>query len=188
MTLPEFSLRQTVLVNVLFVVCLIAGIAAFTRIPVEYYPDVTLNAVVIITAWPGASAEEIERLVSQKLEEELASVTDISEMRSTSRADFSEVMIELDEMLDEAEYESALNDIRAALDRVDDLPESAEEPLMREIIAQAPVVSVAIVDVGDVGPTTLREIARALPPRKPCWPPFLILPMGKKAAKFHQAD
>ncbi len=160
MTLPEFSLRQTVLVNVLFVVCLIAGIAAFTRIPIEYYPDVTLNAVVIITAWPGASAEEIERLVSQKLEEELASVTDISEMRSTSRADFSEVMIELDEMLDEAEYESALNDIRAALDRVDDLPESAEEPLMREIIAQAPVVSVAIVDVGGVGPTTLREIAR----------------------------
>jgi multidrug efflux pump subunit AcrB len=159
-TLPEFSLRQTVLVNVLFVVCVLGGIGAFTRIPIEWYPDVTLNAVVIRTAWPGASAEEIERLVSQKLEEELASVTEISEMRSTSRSDFSEVLIDLDEMLDASEYESALNDIRAALDRVDDLPEDAEEPLMREIIAQAPVVSVALVDVGGVGETTLREVAR----------------------------
>jgi len=159
-TLPEFSLRQTVFVNVLFFVCLLGGIAAFTRIPVEYYPDVTLNAVSISTVWPGASAEEVERLVTQKLEEELSAVTDIQEMRSTSRADISTILIDLDEMLDEAEYESAVNDVRAALDRVDDLPEDAEEPYLREIFAQAPVVSIAIVDVGGVGPTALREIAR----------------------------
>ena len=55
MTLPEFSLRQTVFVNVLFVVCVLGGVAAFTRIPVEYYPDVTLNAVSISTVWPGAA-------------------------------------------------------------------------------------------------------------------------------------
>ena len=62
MTLPEFSLRQPVFVNVLFFVCLLGGIAAFTRIPVEYYPDVTLNLLVVATPWPGASAEEVERI------------------------------------------------------------------------------------------------------------------------------
>jgi multidrug efflux pump subunit AcrB len=159
-TLPEFSLRQTVFVNVLFVVCVLGGVAAFTRIPVEYYPDVTLNAVSISTVWPGASAEEVERLVTQKLEDELSAVTDIQEMRSTSRADSSTILIDLDEMLDESEYESAVNDVRAALDRVDDLPADAEEPYLREIVAQAPVASIAIVDVGGVGPTALRAVAR----------------------------
>ena len=160
MTLPEFSLRQTVLVNVLFFVCLLGGIAAFTRIPIEYYPDVTLNQAVITTIWMGASAEEVERLVSQKLEEELSEVTDIDEMRSTSQADMSTIMIDFDEMLDQQEYESALNDVRAALDRVQDLPADAEEPYLLEIIADVPVVSIALVDVGGVGPTALREIAR----------------------------
>ncbi|MFP6629013.1 MAG: efflux RND transporter permease subunit [Myxococcota bacterium] len=160
MTLPEFSLRQTVLVNVLFFVCLIGGIAAFSRIPVEYHPDVALNAVGIATVWSGASAEEVERLVTQKLEEELSAVTDIDEMRSTSQADSSTILIDFDEMLDEAEYESAVNDVRAALDRVDDLPADAEEPYLYEIVATAPVVSIAVVDVGGVGPTALREIAR----------------------------
>ena len=141
MTLPEFSLRQTVLVNVLFFVCLIGGIAAFSRIPVEYHPDVALNSVGIATVWPGASAEEVERLVTQKLEEELSAVTDIDEMRSTSQADSSTILIDFDEMLDEAEYESAVNDVRAALDRVDDLPADAEEPYLYEIVATAPVES-----------------------------------------------
>jgi len=159
-TLPEFSLRQTVLVNVLFFVCLLGGIAAFTRIPIEYYPDVTLNEAAISTVWVGASADEVERLVTQKIEEELSSVTDVDELRSTSQADLSTILIQFDEMLDEAEYESALNDVRAALDRVDDLPADAEEPLMQEILAEVPVVSVAIVDVGGVGPTAIREIAR----------------------------
>ena len=118
MTLPEFSLRQTVLVNVLFVVCLLGGLAAFDRIPVEYYPDVSLNAVAIGTVWPGASAEEVERLVTQRLEEELGVVTDIHEMRSTSQANSSTILIDFDEMLDQSEYESAVNDVRAALDRV----------------------------------------------------------------------
>ncbi len=160
MTLPEFSIRQNVLVNVLFFVCILGGLAAFSRIPVEYYPDVTLNAVSITTVWPGASAEEVERLVTQKIEEELAEVTDIAEMQSTSQADRSGILIDLDEMLDDAEYESAVNDIRAALDRVDDLPDDAEEPYLYEIIAQAPVASIAIVDTGGVGPTALREVAR----------------------------
>ena len=160
MTLPEFSLRQPVLVNVLFFVCLLGGMAAFSRTPIEYYPDVTLNQLWIGTYWTGASADEVERLVTQKLEEELGAVTDIDELRSTSQSGFSEILIELDEMLDEQEYESAINDVRAAIDRVEDLPEDAEEPLLQEILAQAPVVSVALVDVGGVGPTALRELAR----------------------------
>ncbi|MEN8180916.1 MAG: efflux RND transporter permease subunit [Myxococcota bacterium] len=162
MSVPGFSIRQTVLVNVLFFVCLLGGWAALARIPVEYFPNINLNEVVIDTVWSGASAEEVERLVTQKLEDELRGLTDIDEMRSTSQANLSEIVIEFDETLDDVGYQGAVNDVRAALDRVNDLPPDAEEPVLTEIIIGevSPAVMLAVLDVGGVGPTALREVAR----------------------------
>jgi len=159
-TLPEFSVRQSVLVNVLFFVCVLGGLAAFSRIPVEYYPDVSLNSMGVSTVWLGASPEEVERLVTQKIEEELSTVEDIKEMRSTSSADQSQILIDFDETLNDEAFESAVNDVRAAIDRVVDLPADAEEPFLFEIKASIPVLFVAITDEGDVGPVALREVAR----------------------------
>ncbi len=167
MSLPAFSVRQTVLVNVLFFVFLLGGWAAFQRIPVEFFPDITLNTVQIDTVWTGASAEEVERLVTTKLEDELRSVGDIDEMRSVSQADQSLIVIDFDETLDDLEYEAAVNDVRGALDRVDDLPEAAEEPILREITLGevGPVALVAVVDLGGAGPVALREVARDIATR-----------------------
>ena len=155
------------LVNVLFFVCLLGGLAAFSRIPVEFFPDVNLNEATITTVWTGASAEEVERLVTQKLEEELLAVADIDKIHSVSQTDVSTIMVDFDEYLSEIEYEAALNDIRAALDRVRDLPADAEEPWLTEIKFSeiAPAVMVALIDTGGVGPVTLREVGRDIKTR-----------------------
>ncbi len=167
MTLPEFSVRQTVLVNVLFVVCLVGGWNALKLTEVEYFHDVTLNQVVVTTVWTGASAEEIERLVTAKLEEELLTVSNIEEMRSSSQSNLSMITIDIDENLDTTEYESAVNDIRGALDQVQDLPLDAEEPTLREIITAdvSPIVFIAISDVGGVGELAIRDIAQEIESR-----------------------
>ena len=167
MTLPEFSVRQTVFVNVLFVVCMVGGLGALGLTEVEFFHDVTLNQVVVTTQWTGASADEVERLVTAKLEEELLTVSNVDEMRSASQANVSMISIDFDETLDTVEYESAVNDVRAALDLVDDLPPDAEEPELREIITAevSPVVFVAISDTGGVGPLALRELAREIESR-----------------------
>jgi HAE1 family hydrophobic/amphiphilic exporter-1 len=161
-TLPDFSVRQTVLVNVLFVVCLVGGWNALQLTEVEYYHDVTLNQAVITTLWQGASADEVERLITAKLEEELQTVGNIDEMRSASQSNVSMISLDFDETLDTVEYESAVNDVRAALDRVQDLPLDAEEPEMREIITSevAPIVMVVVADVGGVGELAVRDVAR----------------------------
>jgi HAE1 family hydrophobic/amphiphilic exporter-1 len=167
MTLPEFSVRQTVLVNVLFVVCMVGGWNALSLTEVEYYHDVNLNQVVISTQWTGASADEIERLVTTKIEEELRTVADIDEMRSASQANLSVITIDLDETLDDADYESAVNDLRSALDRVEDLPLDAKEPQLREIITTdiSPILFIAISDVGGVGDLAIRDVAQELESR-----------------------
>ncbi len=167
MTLPEFSVKHTVLVNVLFVVCMLAGAAALTLTEVEYYHDVTLNKVVIGTRWTGASADEVERLVTTKLEEELLTVNNIDEMRSASQSGVSLITIDIDETLNQVEYESTVNDLRGALDQVQDLPQDAEEPTLREIITAEvnPVVFIAVTDVGGVGDLALRDVAQEIKSR-----------------------
>lgn len=167
MTLPEFSVRQTVLVNVLFVVCMVGGWNALQLTEVEYFHDVTLNQVVITTQWTGASADEIERLVTSKLEEELLTVGDVDKLRSASQSNVSVISLDLDEGLGTIEYESAVNDIRGALEQVEDLPLDAEEPQLREIITAdvRAVVYIAVTDVGGVGPLAIRDLSQEIESR-----------------------
>ena len=105
-SLARFSVDQAVLVNILFFVCLLGGLAAALRSPIEFFPDVNLNEVTITTVWNGASAEEVERLVSQKIEEELLSVTAITKLHSISQANVSTIYIDFDEYLEEVGYEA----------------------------------------------------------------------------------
>ncbi|MEM9177108.1 MAG: efflux RND transporter permease subunit [Myxococcota bacterium] len=167
MTLPEFSVRQTVFVNVLFFVCMIGGWNALQLTEVEYYHDVVLNQVVVTTSWTGASADEVERLVTAKLEEELITIGDIEEMRSASQSNLSMISLDIDETLDTVEYESAVNDIRGAIEQAEALPLDAEEPSLREIISEevSDVVFIVVSDTGDVGPLALRDIAQEVESR-----------------------
>ena len=122
MTLPEFSVRQVVLVNILFVVCLGAGFIAFARTPVGFLPRIDFNTALILTPWPGASADEVERLVTTRIEEELVDIDGLDELRSVSRAGMSQIQVQFDESLSVAEYESGMNDLRTAMDRQDCRP------------------------------------------------------------------
>ncbi|NNL65869.1 MAG: efflux RND transporter permease subunit, partial [Myxococcales bacterium] len=167
MNLPEFSVRQTVLVNVLFVVCMVGGCGALRLTEVEYFHDVVLNQVVVTTTWTGASADEVERLVTAKLEEEIQTVSNVDEMRSASQANVSMISVDFDETLDGIDYESAVNDVRGAIDRVNDLPLDADEPVVREIVSTeiSPVVMIAVTDVGDVGELAVRDMAKEVASR-----------------------
>ena len=108
MTLPEFSVRQVVLVNVLFFVCLGAGLVSYLRTPVDFFPLIDSNVAAITTIWPGASAEEVERLVTTRIEEELVDVDGVHAIRSVSRAGVSLILVQFDETLSDAAYESGL--------------------------------------------------------------------------------
>ena len=162
MSLPEFSVRQIVLVNLLFVIILVTGLVASTRIPIDVYPDLSFNTALVNTVWAGASADEVERLVTTKLEDEIRDVDGIKNLTSFSQAGFSKIEVEWDESLSEIAYEAAINELRAAVDRVNDLPDDADETLIRELSVSEinNVVMIAVKDVGGVGEYALREIAR----------------------------
>ena len=65
------SLEQRILVAVLALLLIAAGIRAWTRLPVDAYPDLSPPMVSITAQWPGHSAEEIERLITVPIEREV---------------------------------------------------------------------------------------------------------------------
>ncbi|MEE2674460.1 MAG: efflux RND transporter permease subunit [Myxococcota bacterium] len=164
MSLPRFSVRQVVLVNLLFVVLIVAGLLSAARTPLDLFPDVSFNQAMVLTVWSGASAEDVEKLVTTRLEDEIRKVTGIKKSSSFSSQGLSEISIEWDEDLSEVEQQSRLNDLRGAIERTTELPADAEEPILREL-SMAEVQNTAMValsDVGGVGEFALREVARDL--------------------------
>ncbi|MDJ0849420.1 MAG: efflux RND transporter permease subunit [Myxococcota bacterium] len=167
MSLPRFAVRQVVLVNLIFALLMLAGVQIARRVPIDLFPDISFNSSLIVTTWRGASPQEVERLVTQQLEDEIDDVTGIKEILSYSSSGLSEINVEWDESLSDIDYEAALNDLRAAIDRVDDLPEDAETPILLELSVgeSYPVALVTVADVGGVGEYTTREVARDIQDR-----------------------
>jgi HAE1 family hydrophobic/amphiphilic exporter-1 len=138
------------------------GFIAFSRTPVDFFPDISFNSSSIATVWNGASADEVERLITTKIEEEIRDIAGIKDLTSESGANLSLIGVAWDESLSDAEFESATNDLRAAVDRVDDLPPDAEDPHIRELSVGEvyPILMVVIVDAGGLGEIALAEVAR----------------------------
>ena len=84
MSIVGFSIRQPVMVNLFMILIIIAGLFAFNSISKEEFPEITLNAVSIVTTYPGVSPEEIEELITKPIEEEVADVEDIDNISSFS--------------------------------------------------------------------------------------------------------
>ena len=164
MSLIRFSARQVVLVNLSFVVLMLAGVLVSSRIPVDVFPDISFNSAILITPWPGASADEVERLVTRKIEDEVRDIVGIKEWYSFSSEGLSEISIEWEESLSKFEQQAALNELRAAIDRVSDLPADVDESILKELSVSevSNVCMITLTDKGGVGEYTLRELARSL--------------------------
>ncbi len=164
MSIVRFSVRQVVLVNLAFIVLMLAGILISRRIPVDVFPDISFNSAILITPWPGASADEVERLVTRKIEDEVRDVIGIKEWRSSSSEGLSDISIEWQEDLSEFEQQAALNELRAAIDRVSELPEDVDETFLKELSVSevSNVCMITLTDMDGVGEYTLRELVRSM--------------------------
>ncbi len=105
-------LRNRYLLVLSIVVALGAGLFAFQQLKRTEDPRITNLYPIIITPFPGASAERVETLVTERLEDELAEVDTIKKMTSTSLAGVSVINIELVASTDERSYREIFAEIR----------------------------------------------------------------------------
>ena len=142
--ITELAVGNGTSVFLLTLMIFLFGLGAYSSIPKEQFPEVSLPTVFINTPYPGNSAEDIENLVTRPIERELQSVTGIKDITSSSVQDFSVVI---------AEFQSG-EDIDEAVDRVKDAVDKAKselpndlpsDPLVQDInFAEIPIVTVNI--------------------------------------------
>jgi multidrug efflux pump subunit AcrB len=140
----EFFLKRRVLTNLLTLFIIFVGGWQAYHVRREAFPEVDFDIVTITTPYPGASPEEVERLVTDKIEDELRSVSGIDKVSSFSLEGRSLITIWLDEDLKERHKARAVSDIEQAVNRVQDLPGLAEKPLVEEMTSDRPLIALSV--------------------------------------------
>ncbi|MGH7369072.1 MAG: efflux RND transporter permease subunit, partial [Candidatus Rokuibacteriota bacterium] len=141
--LAEVCIRRPVFAAMLILFLVVVGAVSWMRLGVDRFPVVDLPTVIIRTQLPGASSEEVEIQISQRLEEAINTVAGIDEMRSISAAGSSILVVTFDLDID---IEAAAQDVRDRVATVlATLPEDAEPPLVSKFDNEsAPVLTVAL--------------------------------------------
>ncbi|WP_153797430.1 efflux RND transporter permease subunit [Foetidibacter luteolus] len=98
----HFSLRHRYLVFFLTAVLAVIGFVSYENTPIETFPDVTNTQIIIISQWPGRSAEEVEKFITIPLETSLNSVQKKVNLRTTSAFGLSYIRIIFDDDVDDA--------------------------------------------------------------------------------------
>ncbi|MFH1782746.1 MAG: efflux RND transporter permease subunit, partial [Candidatus Omnitrophota bacterium] len=144
MSLPRFSVNQSLFVNLISIIIIIFGIIVVLGMNREVFPNVDFEIVSITTAYPGATPLDIEKLITVPIEKELKEVDGIKEINSASSSGTSFITVKLDP--DERDKKKVVNDIKSAVDRVKDLPKDIyEDPTVIEITSkQYPIIEVSL--------------------------------------------
>lgn len=154
----RFFAERHKLANLLTITILLLGLSTLMRIQREQWPKLDLGEMWITTIYPGASSEDVELNVTNKLEEELEDITGIDYITSVSMENISSIRVVIDP--DVKDQKEVKREVRDAVGRVTDFPdEVTESPLIREIkTSMIPVIEVGI--SGELPYRELREIAK----------------------------
>ena len=157
--LSTFAINNRISVMVLVALVAIMGTVSYLTIPKESFPNITVPNIFVVTLYPGVSPEDMESLVTRKLEDELGNISEIKEMTSTSTEGYSSVVLEFDTGID---IEEALQKVREKVDLAKaELPEDAEEPLVQEVnLSEFPIMQINL--SGDYDLEILKDIAEDL--------------------------
>ena len=139
---------------------LLLGLSELSTIKRDVYPSVDLDEISIVTSYPGASPEDVELNVTNKLENALQEVDSISQTFSFSMENISVIHLRLDSSA--KDLRRVKNRVREAIARISDLPSDVrDDPVVTEISTdQFPIMEVGV--TGDVEYRILREHAKQL--------------------------
>jgi multidrug efflux pump subunit AcrB len=153
----RLSVSNPVFVNLVAILILVMGVGlALTTMHREIFPEFSLDMIRVTTAFPGSSPEEIEKLITIKLEDEIDSVDGIDSIESESREGMSVINLKLQSSA--TDINRVLNDVQTAVDNIqNELPEEAEDPLVTELKSRFPVIVLSI--YGDIATSSLKKIA-----------------------------
>ena len=150
--LAEICVRRPVFATMLILSITVVGLFSFRSLGVDLFPKIDLPTITVTVVNPGASPQEIETEITDKVEGAVNTISGIDELRSTSVEGVSQVFINF---VLEKNADIAAEEVRNKVDLiVNDLPETAERPIVEKLDTDAtPVLRIAV-----SAPRSLREV------------------------------
>ncbi|MGD2278688.1 MAG: efflux RND transporter permease subunit, partial [Candidatus Omnitrophota bacterium] len=144
MSLPRFSVNNSLFVNLVSAIILVIGAIVLLGMNREVFPNVSFDWVYINTIYFGSTPEDVEKLITVPIENELREVDGIKEIRASSANNSSFINVKLDP--DERDKQKVIRDIQNAVERVKDLPRDIEEdPVVTELTSTLyPIIEVSL--------------------------------------------
>ena len=151
------------LANIAFAVVMLLGLVSYLQMPREQDPEINFNWVNITTILPGASAEDVERLVTNPLEDAIKGVADVRFVISNSRENVSSMLVRFRE-INERTFDKRMNDLRREIQNKasSELPEEARDPRILEVTTSNGFPTASIRLMGQADDDTLRINARRI--------------------------
>ncbi len=128
MSIYENAVKKPIMTSLCFVAIALFGLYSLSKLPIDLYPDIETNTLMVFTYYTGASAEDIENNLTRPLENTLNSVEHLKHITSDSRENVSVITLEFEYGYD---IDDLTNDVRDKLDMVSSsLPDDANTPII----------------------------------------------------------
>ena len=152
--------RNHVLANLTFILVLVIGLLSYHQLPRQQDPTINFNWIVITTVLPGASALDVEKQVTDPLEDAIEQIADIKFITSNSRTSVSSILVRFQD-IDERTFDKRLSDLRRGIqNREDELPAAASDPQILEITSANAFPAATVAIVGQALDEDLRRQAK----------------------------
>ncbi|MCD8165060.1 MAG: efflux RND transporter permease subunit [Bacteroides sp.] len=143
MSIYEGSVRRPIMTSLVFIAVVVFGLFSLQKLPVDLYPDIETNTLLIMTSYDGASASDVENNISRPMENVLNTVSNLKHITSQSRENISVITMEFEYGED---IDDLTNDVRDKLETVkSSLPDEAESPIIFKFSADMiPIVLLSV--------------------------------------------
>ncbi|MBP2674087.1 MAG: efflux pump, family, inner and outer membrane protein, partial [Deltaproteobacteria bacterium] len=143
MLLSDVSIKRPIFAAVLMLALVTLGAFSYKRLAVDMFPEVEIPVVTVVTKFPGASPESVEREVTKRIEEAVNPIAGVKRVFSTSRESVSSVVVEFRL---EVNINDAAQETRAKVGAIrGELPDGIEEPIIQKLdFGAMPVASLAM--------------------------------------------
>ncbi|MBN1646615.1 MAG: efflux RND transporter permease subunit [Spirochaetales bacterium] len=161
MSIGTFSVKNRVLLNILFILVLLLGYFSIVRVPKEQFSEVPFYWVNIIVPYPGASAEDVEREVTINIEKEMQGIDELKEINSETGEGLSVVRVEFNDGINQDKFDKLYQEVQTRFAKAS-LPDGVLDETISDFSSNdfVPLIEVAL--SGEIPFDSLWDSARLL--------------------------
>ena len=139
----RWAVRNSPAMNTLLIAGLTLGAICALTLRREEFPEFELEIILVSVPYPGASPDEVEQGIGQKIEEAVRSIDGIKKQTTVANEGSCSVVLEL--RSDVKDVQKILSEVRSNVDRIPSMPDLSEDPVIQQVTMRRKAIQVGVV-------------------------------------------